>query len=166
MVKTASSLQPSSNQFTSLIDSGQGVAMPSGVDYKSVLADLRAKLKLAQRYEEQYAREVTRLTAAVAAIIPLAGSDIADDLSAKLENARLEDIAGIGPYAGMGAVEAIGKYLNQEGPKPVKAICSALKQGGYASDAKNFYSAIYTTMFRRKDLFTNSSAGWALVAWD
>jgi hypothetical protein len=70
-----------------------------------------------------------------------------------------------GVFHGMSVSEACRTYLEITKKKQkTRAICDAVLQGGIESDARDFYSNVYTTMARNKD-FIKLGKYWALSEW-
>ena len=131
------------------------------VNYDAVLEDLRSKRD--------------KLSTAIAAIEQLVlGREAAQDGSAPADQnveagqkrRRASGKIASDAFFGMSAADAAKAYLEMaKKPSSIREIQDALLSGGYLSNAKNFYSNLYTTVSRRDDVFVKVDKKWGLVGW-
>jgi len=134
----------------------------NGIEYGRVLADLRARRD--------------KLNAAIAAIEEVSGIEPEDalgdpgqsaptDASDAPRSPRHHGQVASDAFFQMGAGDAARKYLNMvKRPALNKEIADALKAGGYLTNAKNFYSNLYTTLLRTPG-FVKVKKAWGLAEW-
>jgi hypothetical protein len=71
-----------------------------------------------------------------------------------------------GVFHGMSVSEAARTFLEMKKQKQrTRTICDAMLAGGIESDARDFYSNVYTTLARNKDFFKRGKY-WMLTSWD
>ena len=138
------------------------------IDYEAVLEDLRAKrdeLNAAIAAIERLSRSGSASPNPSAneegdSGAPLAGGGEEPALATESKTLR-EDI-----FFGLSATEAAKKYLTiVKRPVLTQDLVAALKKGGFLTNAKNFYSNLYTSL-KRSDEFTNLGKGkWGLAEW-
>jgi hypothetical protein len=134
-----------------------------GIDYESVLADLRdrrAKLDTAIVAIEQIVLGIGQSAIAgtpTKIVTPLPGAEpIGESLPPQVESDT---------FFGLSASDGAKKYLKMvKRPTSLAVICRALQEGGYLTTAKNFYSNLYTTLARSDD-FVQVGKNWGLVEW-
>jgi len=135
------------------------------VDYNRVLADLRERRD--------------KLNAAIAAIEEMslgtggldsggdsdtaAGDESPIQMPQRISTARYGLLSD--SFFQMSAADAAKKYLRiVKRPAGTKEICDALTRGGYLTNAKNFYSNLYTTLLRTPDVIKVKKE-WGLAEW-
>ncbi len=108
----------------------------TGVNYKSVLADLIARR--------------AKLDAAIAAIEEFTGQS-GDDAGEGAPSKRVT--VGLSrEYRGMTIADAAIKFLKAKGaPQGTSEIATALRLGGIGSNSKNMYRTVYNTLSGRMD---------------
>lgn len=135
--------------------------MSEEIDYTKVLADLEAR---------RAALEAT--IAGVKALLgqgpieaPPGGIAAGTPTPRGGEKVIPKDVAP-GIFHGMSVAEAARTFLAMKKVKQkTRAICDAMLQGGIESDARDFYSNVYTTLARNKDFFKRGKY-WMLRSWD
>jgi hypothetical protein len=133
--------------------------MSQEVDYAAVAADLEARIASLQA-----------LLAGVRALMgqaPIEGPPSgAGGISAPAVGREIPKEVTPGVFHSMSVSEAAKTFLEMTKVKQkTRAICDALTRGGIESDARDFYSNVYTTLSRNKDFFKRGKY-WALTAWD
>jgi hypothetical protein len=136
--------------------------MSNEVDYAVVAADLEARIASLQA-----------LLAGVRALMgqgsidsPPTGSGGGPAPVGVPEKANLLKEVVPGVFHGMSVSEAARTFLEMTKVKQkTRAICDALTRGGIESDARDFYSNVYTTLDRNKDFFKRGKY-WMLTSWD
>lgn len=134
------------------------------INYDAVLEDLRAK-----RDELNTAIAAIERIARGGASGPAANGETA---SGTPQNSGMEEPAAEPKHVredsffGLSATAAARKYLNMvKRPVVTQDLVDALKQGGLLTNAKNFYSNLYTSL-KRSEEFTNLGRGkWGLTEW-
>jgi hypothetical protein len=135
--------------------------MNQKIDYGKVLADLEARR--------------AALDAAIATVKGILGQETADAapdgataggaLVGRGDTTLPTEVAP-GVFHGMSVAEAARTFLEMKKVKQkTRTICDAMLQGGIESDARDFYSNVYTTLARNKDFFKRGKY-WALTSWD
>jgi hypothetical protein len=135
------------------------------IDYDAVLEDLRAKRDELNTAIAAIER-ITRGGAPGPAVNGEAASGAppqargAEEPTAESKQVR-EDA-----FFGLSATAAARKYLIMvKRPVVTQDLVDALKQGGLLTNAKNFYSNLYTSL-KRSEEFTNLGRGkWGLTEW-
>jgi len=129
------------------------------IDYTAVLADLKDR------------RE--KLNAAIAAIEHILGRPASSgteaqpgvEVTAEQQQRDAPTRVESDTFFGLSIGEGTKKFLRmKKRPATTQEICEALKEGGYLSDSKSFYSNVYATL-RRRPAFVNVKGKWALTEW-